>query len=359
LPEPEGATVIEIRTYEGDAPTLSVFTQGVWRRTYAGRMTIPLWDERYFEWQLLAERPGGRDYLVVAYEGARLVGSLLGEAFRFRLRGREFDATMGSWLTVDPDYRGQGLGKRLVAEQRRRHQERGAVFHLGYGYEGAAISMGPAFWKRMGDDTLVLGWVGWWARVLDHAAVSEWDLAWWHRIGSRLLGLVQGPPPSEASPDVRPYRPDDVSACLRLTHQLLNQVDLGYVWTQERLGHQLHFRDVPRTLVAEQDGQVAGFVNFYPLQFLGRHPLAVGLIDLMVMGPLRPAGRIQLLRAALARMRQEGMKLALALRLPGAPGRALLACGFLPLPRELSFLCYRIDRGVPLEEARRLHVHFR
>jgi len=351
---------IEMRTYAGDAAELVRFTRSIWQGTYQGHMPIPLWDEAYFDWQLLAERPGGRDYLVAAYDGTRLIGCLLGEEFRFRLRGREFPATMGSWLTVDPDYRGHGLGRQLVAEQRRRHQERGAVFHLGFGYLGRGFSHGPKFWTRFPGETVVLGKTGWWVRVLDHRATAAWDLNAFDRWGTRLLSLIQGPPRPLAKPHgIRPYRAEDLPACLKLVHGLLDRVDLGYVWTADRLAHQLSYRDLPRTLVCEQEGQVAGFVNYYCLGFLGRHAARVGLIDLMPLGTMPLGAGRDLLRAALVDMRRQGCAFVLALRLPTWDAWPLLAAGFVPLPDEFLFLCYQVDPSISLKGARGLHVHFR
>jgi GNAT superfamily N-acetyltransferase len=121
--------MIEIRTYDGDAATLSRFSQEVWRASYEGRVTFPLWSAQYFDWQLLTESRS-RDYLVAAYEGSKLIGTLLAEAFRFRLHGREVNGTTGSWLSVHPDYRRMGIGSKLFEEQRRRHLERDAPFML-------------------------------------------------------------------------------------------------------------------------------------------------------------------------------------------------------------------------------------
>ena len=68
---------------------------------------------------------------------------------------------MGSWLTVDPEYRRQGIGIKLF-ESSRRHLEHNAKFHLGYGYTGARMSMGPKFWKSFPENTVLLGHVGFW-----------------------------------------------------------------------------------------------------------------------------------------------------------------------------------------------------
>jgi GNAT superfamily N-acetyltransferase len=358
--------MIEIRTYDGDAAEIAAFTKRVWRATYEGRMPLPLWDHAYFDWQLLAGcddrrvRPGGRDYLVAAYDGAKLVGSLFGEAFRFRLHQRQVDATMGSWLTVDPEYRRQGIGSRLFDEQRRRHRERGGVFHLGFGYTGYADSLGPRFWKSFPESTVVLGKVGFWARVLDHRAEARWNLSRLERVGTRALALVQSRHPKpESLEGIRPYRPSDLADCLALARGLLDEVDLGYVWSEGRLAHQLWYQDVPRTLVLEHAGRVGGFVNYYHLDYLGRGHLSVAMIDLLAFGDVPSGLRMRLLRAALAQMVEQGAQMALLLRLPCYPKRPVLQAGFIPMPRDFLFVCVRMDPEFSLDGAKRLHVHWR
>ncbi|MBI2825385.1 MAG: GNAT family N-acetyltransferase [Planctomycetia bacterium] len=352
--------MIETRTYEGGPDELAAFASRVWHGTYAGKMMLPLWDARYFDWQLLSDRPGGRDFLVTAYDGTKLVGSLLGEKFRFRLHDREFDATMGSWLTVDPEYRRQGVGKLLFEEQQRRHQAHDAKFNLGYGYTGSRLSMGPKFWATFPANTVVLGHVGFWARMLDPATVSQWDLSRRDRIGSRILGLFQNHHPQPRDPAAyRPYRPDDLPGCLELSHRLLDRVDLGYVWSGERLAHQLSWGDMPRTLVAERGGRVAGFVNWYRLNFLGRFPIPAAMVDLMAFGSLSLYESKELLRAALDRMKAEGVKLALALRIASYPFWPLAQTGWIAIPREFSLICVRMDPTFSLDGARRMHLHWR
>jgi predicted N-acetyltransferase YhbS len=352
--------MIEIRTYEGSATEFAQFSLDVWRQTYEGRMPLPLWDAPYFEWQWMPDGGENRDFLVAAYDGAKLVGSLLGEAFRFRLHDREFDATMGSWLTVHPDYRRQGIGTRLFEEQRKRHVERGAVFHLGFGYMGSAVSMGPQFWTKLSDNTVVLGKAGFWARVLDHRAAARWSPVRVERIGTRLLGLVQGRRPAPASFEgIRSYRPDDLDACLDLANALTSKVDMGYVWSKPRLGRQLQHRDLPRTVVLEQQGRVGGFVNYYRVEFLARGLLPVALVDVAAFGELAGRERRRLLRAALYKMAEEGIGLALILGLPCYPKSPFFRTGFVSMPASSLLLCVRMVPEFSLNGAKRLHVHWR
>ena len=351
--------MLEVRTFDGDAHEIARFTQEVWRTSYYRKVPTPVWDENYFDWQLLSERPGGSDYLVAAYEGGKLVGSLFAEEFKFRLREEEFKGAFSSWLTVHPDYRRRGLGKQLAEEQCRRLLERDAKFLLGFGIK-SKNSSGPKFWASFSEKTVLLGQVGLWIRMLDHRAVSEWDVSLFNRLGSRLLGVVQRKPSASRQPtSIRCYRPDDLPACLELINNKLDEVDMGCVWSAARLAHQLDYKGIPSTLVAESSGRVAGLINYYKLTLLGRSYLEAAVIDHFVTDNLTWRERSDLLETALAQMQAEGIKLALTLRLPTSPNSLLLANGFIPLLPEHEVICYRADKSFCLDKAKRLYVYLR
>ena len=139
--------MVEIRSYEGTADELREFVVGVWRGSYAGRMAFPLWTPDFLRWQLGVEGETPRDHLLAAYDKGRLIGTILGFPARFRTPEGERPGTQGSWLSIDPDYRRQGIATRLRQELRRRHAELGLAFQIGYGYFGSRHSVGPAFWK--------------------------------------------------------------------------------------------------------------------------------------------------------------------------------------------------------------------
>lgn len=351
---------MEVRTFEGDAGEIARFTQHVWQSAYRSKIPTPVWDEDFFDWQLLSEDSRRSGYLVAAYDGGQLVGSLFAEEFLFRLHDVEFSAALSSWLAVHPGYQRRGVGRRLAEEQRRRLRERGAKFLLGFGIREKESS-GPKFWMSFCEETVILGRLGMWARLLDHRAVAEWDVRCLEGLSARLLGALQRPAPARRPAEgVREYRPEDLPDCLALVNASLGRVDMGCVWGSARLARQLQYKGIPRTLVAESaEGRAEGFINYYPLGLLGRTHLRAGIIDILATHRLSWRRQRDLLSAALSKMYDEGLKLALALRLPTSPGLLLLGSGFVPLPSGYDVICHRADTSLNLAKAKRLSVYLR
>jgi len=352
--------MLEVRTYEGNADELSRFVGSVWRATYAGKMPLPIWDAAYFDWQLLWRPADQRPACIAAYDGDRLVGTLLGEEFRFRWFDREHLGTQGSWLSVDPEYRRMGVGGLMLKELKRRHIERGADFQIGYGYEGSRLSLGPKFWGTYPKDTVVPNKLGFWARVLNYKAVADWELNRLEGVGARTLGWWQrGAGGWSPDPNVRPYRAADLPACLELAHGMLDLVQAGIIWDHERLGHQLEYRSYPRTLVYESEGHVDAFLNYHVLDYLGRSTIRVAMIDILAVGELPAPAARQLMRAALRQMHDDNIALCLMLRTPCFPSGVLLRTGFIPRFADQAILLTKMRPEFDVGSARRFHVLWR
>jgi GNAT superfamily N-acetyltransferase len=347
-------TLIEIRTYEGDAVELSRFTRDVWCQSYQGRMLIPLWEPEYLEWQLLGEKTSSRDFMVAAYDGTKLVGTDLANAFRFRVRNRELDCTLRSWFTVHPDYRHRGTALMLIHEQRRRHLDWGVPLSLGFLYRGWSGSLGPKFFSRRSDHVLIRKF-GFWARLLDHRAVARGDLSRLKAFGALALGMIQKRlRPLQDMDGIRPYRMEDLPACLELAIGLLKNIELGCVWTAPHLAHQLQYRDVPRTLIIENHGCTAGFINYHRLDALGRDRIEIAMIDIAALDGLDERDSERLLQAALCHMAEEGIKIALMMRLSPNLWRPLLASGFVPLPHDMYVVARSFEQGLYMEGLKRI-----
>lgn len=348
--------MIEIRTYEDDAVTAANFTRKVWTDRYVRSIPVIDWNADYFEWQLLWDRPGGRDFLVAAYDGQKLVGTLFAEPLSFQLRGQPISATMGSWLTVDPEYRGHGIATRLAEEQRKRHREHDAKFMLGFGVLGTD---GPKFWEKR-PDTHVLGTVGFWVRVFDPKRVAEWAPTLRDRMAARIFGpLRSGRPEVKTIEGIRSYTATDLDRCLELVRELEGDADMGYRFTRERLAHQLERTSMVRTWVLEQHGRVEGVVNAYLVGMTGRSFMPVAVFDLLAFGALSREHRQALLNRALAELADAGAGLAMTLRIPCYRAADLWEAGFVPTPKDSNFLCTVVDPKLSLAGVRGLLVHWR
>lgn len=351
--------MIEIRTFDGEPGELARFTVDVWRRTYEGRMPVPLWSEDLFRRELFAD-DACRDYLLVAYDGAKLVGSHPSKPITIRLHGQELPATWGSFISVDPDYRRRGVALRLQQQWYSRHCQHGAVVNLGFQYIASPHAIGPKFWLQQPGRNPIIRRVGMWVRPLDHAAVAAFAM---HRLeawGTRILSLAQGKPrPPRTLDGIRAYRTEDCHSCLALIDQAGRSADLAYLWTPETLDRQLRFPRLSDTVVLERQGNVAGLVNYSLLEILGRRALVVALLDLVAFGTLLPAQRRRLLAAALGRMADQGAMAAMMLRGSAYGWRELAAAGFLPMPSDHYYIGVRFQQDLRIDRVRRLQVLFR
>ena len=347
--------MIEVRTFDGGPEDAHRLILDVWTAAYGGKLPIQAWSPEYFEWELFSTRLGGDDYLIGAYDGSRLVGTLFAEEFTFRLNGEEVRGTNASWLSVHRGYPG-GIAKRMYALLQQRHLERQAPFMTGWFYRSPVGRIGYKFWNAHSKLTDV-DEVGCWVRVIDHHAVARWEPQRGMRWLSRALGCVQGPPANAAATDgVRPYRREDLPDCLRIVNGIGADADFSCMWTAERLGHQLLFKDMPRTFAAEIDGQPAGFINYYPVELLGRGTIRAGMIDIAAIHRLPTAMQSRLVALMLSEMRDAGLAFAMTIRHGMIPGRPFLTNGFLPIPSQFSFGIIAVDEEFTIKPVRSFFV---
>ncbi|HEV8003121.1 MAG TPA: hypothetical protein VGP63_24760 [Planctomycetaceae bacterium] len=352
--------MIEIRTYEGEPQELAAFCTNIWKTRYQGKMPVWLWAGSFFDWELFSDRPGARDFLVVAYDGTRLIGAHPAKPVHFHWRGEPIFGTSGAYFSVDPAYESQAVSLKLVLEQRRRHRDRGAQFDMGYLIMSTQSAMGKEFWLRL-KAMQVVAKVSLWTRMIDHRALTEFAVSARDRWGSKLMGLVQGRPKPPADPSrVRPYRAADLHDCLELSRELSRAADFGIVWDEVSLARQLAFPNVPRTLVFELDGRVRGFVNFSKQPFWGRREILVGMIDLLCTHRLNARQTRDLLRAALVEMAEAGCHVATLLGTQGVPIGSLLRTGFIEeLPPDYLYVAQAMTPDAPTLKTKRLHAIMR
>jgi hypothetical protein len=351
--------MIEIRTYDGEPAELAAFCTNVWKARYCGKMPIWLWTGPFFEWELFSDAPGARDFLVAAYDKGRLIGAHPEKPVQYQWRGEPIFGTAGAWFSVDPAYESQAVSMKLVLEQRRRHRERDAKFDIGYLIMGAQAAMGKEFWLRL-RSMQVVGKLNLWTRMIDHRALSEFSFSARDRWATRVVGTVQRRPRAPRnSTGIRPYREADLADCLALVGDLSRRAEFGVVWDESALRRQLSFGTVPRTLVAEENGRVAGFLNYFRQGFLGRREILTGLIDLVCVDALAPDRRRDLLTAALAEMSDAGCHVAVCLGTAGLPAGLLLRTGFIPEPPDHLYVAQAMTPDAPTLKTRRVHALLR
>ena len=344
---------IEIRTYEGDGSDLQELTNRSWRATVGGKALFPLWSQAYFQWRLLDPRGGGRDFLVGAYRGAKLIGCILGEPLSFVVGGRNVRGTLSSWLTVDPEDPSPRSALMMMSAFRSRHREHGMSFSMGF---NDAISR--RFWetlaKRPPHDVHVLDDVWMWTRIFDGRVVAEAGLTPGDRLVPVVAKLIPGLRPRPSSP-VRGYLPGDLPRCHEWLAEQGKGADVRIDWSDARLDLQLNHPHA-RTIVLE-DGGRAGFINYYGIQLFGARPVNVGMIDLFA-GTLSFWQQLALLETACRRMKEEGLHMTAMMKSQASPQAVLSLAGFMPYPANVNLFWFFVDPELRIEKPARYHVLF-
>lgn len=354
--------MIDIRTFEGTAGELAQFTNRVWRRWYEGKMLCPLWGDNLFQRELFSADAAGRDFLVAAYDGTRLVGSHPAKPIQIRLHGQEMPAAWGSFLTVDPDYRGQRIAQRMQQEFIRRHRKHGAAVNFGFLYRRSRKSMGPKFWLKQPEETVgAIRRASMWMRALDHGAVARFEINRSEAWGTRLLSFVQRRPKAPHNLDgIRSYRATDLLPCLQLTHEVGAEADLAYLWDPVTLQSQLQYPGLSNTVVGEEGGKIRGFVNYTLFPILGKTILTLAIMDIVALASDCPRElRQRLIKAALHEMFREGAHAVVMLRNSHPGWREMLGAGFFPMMPEYDYCGTRMQEGISLDHVRRMQVLWR
>lgn len=349
--------MVEVRLFEGDAVDASRFVNRVWGEYYGAQGPLTDFQPRLLDWVVFGNSLAPREYRLAAYAKGQLAGLILAEPMKLRLGDRDVDATYGSWFSVDPSFRGMGVGQKLAEAMSLRQRERGAALMLACLADGSA---GERFWTKT-PGTRTFDPLGLWLHVFDAAAVSRWAST---RAERALFSLLRPWLRREMAPvdmeGIRPYRPGDLAACMSLVQGMMAPVSLGYTYTVERLAQQLLYRDMPHTLVLERDGVVRGLVNYYTLQMNARGPLTVALVDLLTFHEsVSSADRKRLLRAAMKDMMAHGASCASMLRSPCVAPTLMLGAGWVPWPGGMRLGCLLSSPDVEWPSSPRVFTHLR
>ena len=354
--------MLEIRPFEGTADELSEFVVAQWQATYAGRLAVPRWSGDYFRWQLRMDEPEYRAHLIAAYEGTRLAGVVPFFPMQFSLAGEQFGASQASWLSVSPDFRGQGVAGKMIDASRALHRDRGLRFQLGFAYYGHQSSKAPRFWKRTQiATTATIRNAGFWVRILDVPRTVAWNLGTFDRTMTRLFSPFLGVPRVPASPGlvIRPAELRDLPHCLELAEKSTQHCDLRLVWDEDSLRRQLGLHGFSHALVAEEHGVVRGCITFHQLSMYGRTEEQFGVLDLVLVSELSRTARRALLNAALVAMHQQGAVAALKLSVGDYPRSLFWDWGWMPRPADSHVLVTWAGEPQQLPGLNRIHVLWR
>jgi len=355
------SSMFEVRPYDGTAEELSRFVVGTWRGDYAGKMAFPLWSADYLRWQLRLDDSSARHHQLAAYTGGKLVGALLGLPSSFRTAAGVVSGQHGSWLSIDPAFRGQGMVGELTRERFRQQQEHGAGLIVGYRFVGSKHSLAERPNPKKPDPTRAFhGKLGFWARVLDATRAAAWNVSPLESALTRIGGPFTPNPPAKSFEGIRPFAASDLTGCLAVLYRQAREKSLSVEWTESDLRHHLTGSPLSQTFVAESPaGEIRGLVNFHILPFLARTEEPVAVIDIIAQGELSWLDGDRLLNAALHRMREQGAILALKLRCGDAPWGTMLRTHFVPRLPDSYLVLQWTDAVQSLPRGSALHLLWR
>jgi GNAT superfamily N-acetyltransferase len=351
--------MITIDTYRGSSRELADFVTSVWSHSYAGKMTFPRWTEEFFDWQFRLATDSERLNLIAAYDGSRLAGVLLGTDYSFRTLAEVFGGSQWSWLSIDPGYRGQGISRALDQERIRRMTASGSRLIVSYRYFGSVHSKAER--PRAGvNDQKFNRKIGFWARVIDANRFASWHWnaieGWLAKLAAPFTGI---PTRAMNNPSIRPYDVSDLEACLRLAREANGSTKLSIDWDRTTLQHQLNGHPISQTLVSTEKDQIEGFINFHVLPFQARRVENVAVIDMIVCGRMPSRRRVDLLNAALARMQQQNVVLALKLRCGDSPAWPLVRTHFVPKLPDSHLVLQAVTQPLKIPTTGSLHLLWR
>ncbi len=354
--------MLEIRPFEGTPEELSEFVVAQWQATYGGKMAVPRWSGDYFRWQLRMDEPEQRRNLIAAYEGTRLAGVVPFFPMQFSLAGERFAASQASWLSVSPNFRGQGVAGQMIERSRALHRELELRFQLGFAYYGHQSSKAPRFWQRTQvATTATIRNAGFWVRVLDPPQMVDWTLSsfdhWLTRVFSPFLGLPRIP--TVPGLVIRAAEPRDIAPCLALVEKSTRHCDLRLVWDADSLSRQLGLHGFSHALVAEEHGEVRGCLTYHLLPIQGRTEGLFAILDLVLVSELTRPARRALLNSALLAMKHQGAIAAMKLSIGDYPRSLFLDWGWMPRPADSHVLVTWAGVPQPWRALNRIHVLWR
>lgn len=347
----------DIGPYRGNGEDLAALITQSWLATYKGRAWFPWWDADYVAWRIMDPRVLDRELIVCAYDDEKLIGCVVGEPGRMRVRDETIAASLASYFSVAPGY-DRSLALRLLNRLFKLHRARDlrlivAVSHSARDAEAAR------FWavmaRRMAGEFAFTGRYGMWTAIANADAVSRAALGGFERWGSRVAGMLPWGWTGRRGATLRAYRSDDLESCLAWTHAQGATADVQMLWSRERMALQLD-HPFARTWIADDGAGGWGFVNGYLIDWQGQERVRVGFLELCAgaSGTLRLSS---LLVAAARKLVEEGAAMVVMMDAGAQPRAALLSAGFLPVNPKVQTMAL-LDIAKSLPQSTRLHCPF-
>lgn len=330
--------MVELRNFEGDASEFAALCASVRRHEGNTAEWSPMWDAPFVRGQIDAPARN-RELMVAAYDGNRLVGAFFAVPYEFIVRGDLISGSFSTCFIVDPNYR--ALGPYLVEELRRRHRDAGLAMSLGFVMGGHETAAGR-FWKRYAEmapkKCRFVGEAGLWGLVIDAKLAAGIGFAELSRLAEpRQRASDASLRVAEPSVSVRPYRKEDLPACLTCLRRVTAKANISIRWTAENLSILLG-GEGSRTLVAQRHDEACGFVHYHRLPIWHGARIAGAVIDLLATDTRDGDLQNRLVAAARNSMADTDVQVAIALRSRMFPARLMVPAGFLPLPSGLEIV---------------------
>ena len=334
---------IEIRDYCGDFEDVTELTRRVWTPEYAGKVWVPIADVDFLRWRV---GPGSGAVCPVAYDGAKIVGTIFSVPHPLRIAGSVLPVSLSTMFTVDPDYRRVALP--LIERLRRHNEERGIALTTGL-VLGDPTSISYRFWTKYAEtfprNFRFLFRGSYWAKFLSPRELARAGINTWERLASRSLGPLLRLTPHRYDSHVRPYRAEDLEQCVQILDKASSGFDWALVWPPERLSYLLA-NPTSGTLVFECDGCVQGLAHYHLFFAQGREPVRAALIDLWADDGLTGAQRVRFVGHLCNHLRERDVHLVAAPRSAMLPTAALLANLFIPMPEHFHIVVFLTRGGV-------------
>ncbi|MGR3802532.1 hypothetical protein [Marinibacterium profundimaris] len=349
---------LSIRPFDGTPEQLSDFVMAHWSQQYRDQAILPVWTGDYFAWQLPALLTDDRSLILAGYDGDRLIAVFPMEDTPIRLQGKPYNASTGSWYTVDPAYQRSGIARDALDALRREHAERDMACMIGFVNAANYPGKGRGFWHSVFPEHVAFDKPILWVLTLNAAATARASPTFMDRVGSHIGGICAWGGRADQS-GIRPYTAADKAACHALMTRKMAGFDMAYDWSADRLHHHLTHGPLPRARVLEEKGEITGFVAYHVMDAVGCAPCRMGMVDTLADDGLSARDSRRLLSAAVADMREAGADFAVMLAHPIHQRATLLANGFMPYKSTHKLYAFSTDPSAPVLSARRGYAHYR